>query len=98
MTRHKGVEPEGQPGFRYKLLKRLVLVLLPAGIIEVFVKDDNGTGSNSVRKRVEHKSGRRVKIAVDVQQSDPVIRGLHVRRKRVGEPSLMQRHMVRNGR
>lgn len=66
---------EGQAAGADEFGEGFVLALQPAGVVEVFVEDEDGAGANVRAHELENGLGGGVEVRVQVQQE----RGLRVR-------------------
>ena len=78
---------------RYEFLEGAELVLLPIGVIEVFVENEHAAGHDPIGQMVEHGLGRGVEIAVDVGEGHGVAVLGEKPRQGVFEPADVEMHV-----
>src|SRR5262249_10873613 len=79
---------------RNEFLKGLELVLLPVGVVEIFVEDDDRTRHDPLCQQGEDRPRRGVEVAVDVNERNWSRICFEPRWNGALEPTPMQPHIV----
>src|SRR5690606_17348784 len=87
-----------QSVFRQEFHERLVLVLAPARVVEVLVEHDQRARLDAWGEQLEDGPGRRVEVAVDVEQRDVARVCVEEGGQGFVEPADDQLHVVADGR
>src|SRR5262245_65501994 len=69
-------------------------MLLPVGVVEIFVEEDDRTRHDPLRQQGEDRPRRSVEVAVDVNERNRSRICFKPRRNAVFEPTGMQPHII----
>src|SRR5262245_51993948 len=69
-------------------------MLLPVGVVKIFVEEDDGARHNPLRQQREDRPRRCVEVAVDVNERNRSRICFEPRRNAALEPTWMQPHIV----
>src|SRR5262245_51756719 len=73
-------------------------MLLPVGVVEIFVEEDDGARHDPLRQQRENRPRRCVEVAVDVNERNRPRICFEPRRNAALEPTRMQPHIVGHSR